>query len=585
MPDPPKAGADPGATASALLVPVPVRDPSAPDVPPPNVPRSAPEKASTVTATVRLEKVQGEVVVWGEAGAVPAKAGRTLESKAGLETLGAQSSAMVRYPDETLAELIGDTKVESFVRPGLRDPAPGLQGLSLARGRVEASISKQPSDRTMVFRTPQAEVQVLGTRLSLSVLPECTILEVSEGKVRLTRLDDGASIEVPAGFGALAGPGIPLLALAIRSRDGRSAPFRTELALRRGVDYLLRRQDYGILKQRKDELVLLACLQAGLSEEDPRVQELLRKMLDAPLEKTYLVALQAVILEELDRVKYQPRIAQCAQFLVDNMCRNGQWDYGTPSLFAETLPGLPPSARSPGPAATKTREGDAAQAPPLHPPSRAIRKIVVLKKREGPAKGDNSNAQYAALGLRAANDAGILLPKDVLVLARKWWIDSQQPETPDREPGAAGWSYGAKDTFHSYGSMTAGAAASLALYDYVLDGGWKADKTLQRGLDWMARHFTVSENPGPAQSHAFGGENRYYYYYAMARLGTYLGTEVFGAQEWYAKGSVAILGAQLPDGSWKENDSVCDTCFAILFLRRAARPLQPEADLRPSPRK
>ena len=33
-------------------------------------------------------------------------------------------------------------------------------------------------------------------------------------------------------------------------------------------------------------------------------------------------------LESYDRKKYQYRIAQCAQFLVDNQCKNGQWDYG-----------------------------------------------------------------------------------------------------------------------------------------------------------------------------------------------------------------------------------------------------------------
>jgi hypothetical protein len=133
--------------------------------------------------------------------------------------------------------------------------------------------------------------------------------------------------------------------------------------------------------------------------------------------------------------------------------------------------------------------------------------------------------------------------------------------------------------------MTAGAAGALALYDSLLESNWKTDKALQRGLEWMARHFSVSENPGPAQVHAFGGENQFYYLYAMSRLGMYCGLEQFGAQDWYVKGSAVILALQKADGSWKENDSVCDTCFAILFLRRAARPLQGEPESRPGPRK
>ena len=61
-------------------------------------------------------------------------------------------------------------------------------------------------------------------------------------------------------------------------------------------------------------------------------------MTETPLEWTYDVSLQAMILEEIDRVKYQARIAQCAQFLVDNQCPNGQWSYGEPDPFAKDTP-------------------------------------------------------------------------------------------------------------------------------------------------------------------------------------------------------------------------------------------------------
>lgn len=575
----------PEVTVSTPSTPDPTREPAVTRSPLRDAHPTSGEKATTVATSVTVEKIQGEVLVLGPGSRAAAKTGQALPSSAGLETVGSQSSAVVRFQDGTLVDLAGDTKVDSFTRRGSTDPAAGNSGLILARGVLDANVSKQAPNRAMVFCTPHAEARIIGTRLSLAVAPDSTLLEVSEGKVRLTRMEDGNSVDVSAGFGAVVGPGIPLMALASRARDGRSSPPRTEPAIRKGVEYLLRRSDFGILKQRKDELVLLACLHAGLPEDHPRVQEFLRRMLEAPLEKTYLVALQAVILEEVDRVKYQMRIAQCAQFLVDNMGRNGQWDYGTPSIFVETLQGNPAPAKAPGPSAVKPKEADTGAAAPSHQLPKIVRKIAILKKRDGPAKGDNSNSQFAALGLRAANDAGVLLPKDVLLQARKWWYDSQQPEAQDRDPGAAGWSYGAKDNFHSYGSMTAGAVGTLAIYDYLLEGSWKTDKIAQKGLDWIARHFTVSENPGPAESHAFGGENKYYYLYAISRMGTYCGQDAFGRHDWYAEGTTAILAAQASDGSWKENDAVCDTCFAILFLRRAARPLAVETEVRPGGRK
>src|ERR1051326_4328986 len=58
-------------------------------------------------------------------------------------------------------------------------------------------------------------------------------------------------------------------------------------------------------------------------------------MLEGPLERTYKVVLQAMILEEVDRVKHQHRIVQCAQFLVDNQCQNAQWSYGEPTVYAK----------------------------------------------------------------------------------------------------------------------------------------------------------------------------------------------------------------------------------------------------------
>jgi len=79
-----------------------------------------------------------------------------------------------------------------------------------------------------------------------------------------------------------------------------------------------------------DELILLAMIAAGVPESNPKFDEYLRHCLQAPLEKTYKVALLAMVLEELDASGYQMKIAQCAAFLLDNQAANGQWLYGKP---------------------------------------------------------------------------------------------------------------------------------------------------------------------------------------------------------------------------------------------------------------
>ncbi len=88
-----------------------------------------------------------------------------------------------------------------------------------------------------------------------------------------------------------------------------------------------------------------------------------------------------------------------------------------------------------------------------------------------------SNSQYAALGIRACVDAGILIPKDVFVRAAQAYALAQlQPTSttvpsglaPGRKP--RGWCYDspcACPLHRPYGTTTAGAVGSLAIYDHA----------------------------------------------------------------------------------------------------------------------
>jgi hypothetical protein len=346
---------------------------------------------------------------------------------------------------------------------------------------------------------------------------------------------------------------LPLEAQDVKKQgNARDFTARVEAAINQGIVYLQktdRSPECPGCTFHSDELILLTFVHAGVPPSDPKFQRLLKKMLASPLDRTYNVSLQAMALEQLDRVTYQRRIYECAQFLVDTQCLNGQWYYplkGETTLFRkpEVVP-IPAKARA---------KGESSQ---NRPRPRVF--LRIKKTRDGPAVGDNSDSQYAALGLRACHDAGILIPEETVRRAVRWWHGCSYPEDAKGAPVAtggigassAGWGYemdGVLGGPPPQGSMTVGAVGSLAIYDHILGVDWRKDDVIQRGVNWIANHFSVTENYGSApHPNNFA---LYYYLYGLERAGILYGTEYFGRHQWYSEGAKAILEAQGPDGSW-----------------------------------
>ena len=379
-----------------------------------------------------------------------------------------------------------------------------------------------------------------------------------------------------------------LLALSLQVEQGK-----IDAAVKKGVEWLKKAPSpgfsYGKIDD-SDELILLTLIHAGVPESDARVGELLKSMLEKPLARTYSVTLQAMVLEEIDRAKYQPRIAQCAQFLCDNQLASGQWSYGEPTEFAKDLP-VPKDVASGG----GDRKGgviDFGAGGGEKKKPKVTRRIPVKKMRAGTGRGDNSNTMYAALGLRACHDAGIALPKDVVELARKWMIECQHPaasnDVASGDGGVPrGWCYNREDVcakkHGAYGGMTAGAVGALVIYDYILGNDPKRNAALRSGHAWLAANFKADANPGENE---LGGPKTELFYtlYAVERYGMLAGVTLLGNHDWYVEGAAFLLGAQKESGGWDDgvgrSTSTWDTCFAILFLKKATRALVASEDSR-----
>jgi hypothetical protein len=280
-------------------------------------------------------------------------------------------------------------------------------------------------------------------------------------------------------------------------------------------------------------LVTLALLTAGEKPDSPPIQqslEYLRRFGPDQLNNTYGIALQTMVfaaaLPERDRSQIVANVEwlEHAQFKVgDRRPWPGSWTYSSQKIT-----------------------------------------------------GDNSNTQYALLGLNAASEAGVSVKPEIWALSRAYFEESQNRD--------GGWAYRPRDK-QSTASMTCAGVSSLIITgsrryqgleflqgEAIRDcgkGGFNVNLLL--GIDWLAGHFDVVQNLGHGQ------QWKNYYLYALERAGRLAGLRFFGRNDWYRLGAEEFVRTQNKlSGFWRgtgqENDLVA-TSFALLFLAKGRAPV------------
>ncbi len=213
------------------------RDAEAPvrPAPPPAVAGNAPAPAEreaapaapgrgreSVVLEARVERAEGAVFVLTDEQRIEAYPTQALLSGQGIQT-GPDGRGAVLYPDGTRLDLEPNSTISlvDHRRGGETDGARlAGKGVFVVEGALVAEVTKQPAGLPMILASPQAEVRVLGTRLAVSVNPAATQVEVREGRVRVTRRQDAASVELAAGQFAVAAAGVPLAARPVLGSEG-----------------------------------------------------------------------------------------------------------------------------------------------------------------------------------------------------------------------------------------------------------------------------------------------------------------------------------------------------------------------------
>ena len=235
---------------------------------------------------------------------------------------------------------------------------------------------------------------------------------------------------------------------------------------------------------------------------------------------------------------------------------------------------------------------------------------------------DNSNSQYAVMGLKAASLLGADFDRKVLAaearrLTRCYLPDSNMAAIRVKLEGEddkkrtsvdqaasivpGGWDYTSAKSTPADGSvqpfpasgMTAAGVSSLVICRDELRLHGQLDVTLKADIDlhingalhWIGAKFGHRYYRGASMPRIYAeGWGKYYDMYSIERAGVLSNVRLMAGVEWYAEGARLLVETQQTDGGWPDivgklstetspEPDIVDHCFAILFLSRAVVPV------------
>jgi hypothetical protein len=308
------------------------------------------------------------------------------------------------------------------------------------------------------------------------------------------------------------------------------------------------------LKPGYDSLYVLALLHAKVPKKNEVIQKVAKRIREAPIRCTYTAALVLMALEALNTpteellhpedYRDKPPVRnlsdddrrqaeRAVRYLVKGQLAGG-WTYVTHTADKEFFP---------------NQTGDA----------------------------DNSNTQFALMGLYAARRMGARVESKVWRKALGYWqrvLNKTGFRPKGRKQQLAGWDYNSQGRAAAYLSMTAGGFASLAIISAGLGvkpgsrskEGMTLGRLMHRALDWLEYFYSVRacrrcRLPTPDLA-----DDMAYQLYALERACDLGRLEKIGRHDWYHDGAMAIL-----NGSYEDlgRDHVVEA-LSLLFLKRSS---------------
>jgi hypothetical protein len=306
-------------------------------------------------------------------------------------------------------------------------------------------------------------------------------------------------------------------------------------------------------------LIGLTLLECGVPPDDPvilQVAEILRA--EAPrMDKNYVLSSALFFLNRWDESlplgleeKDRALARSFALRIIAGQWSSGVWDYNavllTPKQEADLLASLQQGA---------------------YKPQKLKRPFYSI-----------SNTQFVMLALWGARRHGVPV-RDVLLATAEFFNANQADD--------GHWIYSTVEPNRLWTSSTCAGLIALAIEKALREDSefvTKVQPTVaaKKRADANRAFAYVAQSIGrrkgdPGMTSTYSGTifqadawGDLYFLWCLERLGVIYGKDRIGGKDWYEWGYPIVLKAQRADGSWQDrHDPLIDSCFALLFLKRA----------------
>jgi hypothetical protein len=331
---------------------------------------------------------------------------------------------------------------------------------------------------------------------------------------------------------------------------------RVNEAIDRGTDYLRHRHSEHNNYRNYLGLLGLTLLECGVPAQDPSVRQIAGwiRSRERDLWSTYELTLAILFLDRLNDPRDRTLLRTFDQRLLTGQLECGAWTYSC----------LNSDKRRP------------AAPPPLNPQIPSVISWSNAKPLSDPKArsrisygGDNSNTQFAILGLWVAQRHGVS-SRAALLAAEQYFRQTQKSD--------GSWAYH-PNAMNYRDSMTCAGLMSLAMRYGVIGGQGRdirpehpvhvRDRAVTEGLRFLGRSLDKIARAGE-QITGVEARDPLYFLWSLERMAVIYDLRTIGDTEWYPWAAEMLVEIQQPDGIWRAPYAApIGTCFALLILKRS----------------